>query len=636
MKYYLFLILILMGSLCYAQNDRKLAKINGWKKSAQDNYSNGEYEKAIEDWYKIIKIDSTYLDAYYNISDLYYFLNDKENSLKILEQNVFSNGQYFSESIYMLAKRYFLWGEYTDAKEAVELYLSNKSINGSRREKGEKFLKNCEFAIDQINNPVEFDPINLGENINSKYDEFLPSLTIDEDVLLFIVTRPITRMGKEEFQDDFFLSFRNGNEWTKAKPFDEINTPLSEGAQSFSADGSLLFFCAYGRKDGKGNFDIYYSYKSGKSWSTPRNIGKSINTYFRESEPSISSDGKTLYFVSDRPGGFGGKDIWKSTLTEKGYWRQPVNLGDSINTANDEYSPFIHPDNQTLYFSSNGHMGMGGYDLFVARKNEYGWSKPKNIGYPINTSKDEINIFINSSGKTAYYSSRAESGFGNSDLYYFEMPEKVRPHMVAYAKGIVFDAETNQKLEARFELINLKTGETVIQSYSDPEDGSFLVCLPQDNDYALNVSKEGYLFFSENFNFEGTHTQKEPYKKDIALIPVKTGKKVVLKNVFFDTDSYELKPESKVELNKLAGFLNSNPTVRIQLNGHTDNVGSESDNLVLSDNRAKAVVEYLIKNGIPASRLQAKGFGESKPIDNNDTEKGRANNRRTEFEIISK
>ncbi|MFW5752121.1 MAG: OmpA family protein, partial [bacterium] len=439
-------------------------------------------------------------------------------------------------------------------------------------------------------------------------------------------------------QEDFYISYWKDNQWTVSEPLGPpLNTPENEGAQSISADGRLMYYTACNRSGGFGKCDIYYSEKVGDKWTRPSNLGSSVNSSFSEKQPSISPDGRTLYFISDRPGGKGGYDIWVTTKSAKGNnWSKPRNLGDTINTTGHEQSPFIHADNETFYFTSDGHVGMGGFDIFKSSRLDSGkWKIPENLGYPINTWNDEMGLIVNSSGKRAYYSSTRDEKMGN-DLFSFVLPEKLRPTPVSYMKGIVYDAGEGFPLSADFELIELHSGQTIFNSFSDPTTGEFLVCIPADNNYALNVSRPGYMFYSENFAFEGVHEISDPFLVDIPLHPIKEGVTVILKNIFFETDSYQLKSESKVELDKLIQFLQQNESVVIEIAGHTDKVGTEEYNLDLSFNRAGAVVNYLIDNDIEESRLVPKGYGETQPVATNDTREGRALNRRTEFKILDK
>jgi hypothetical protein len=384
----------------------------------------------------------------------------------------------------------------------------------------------CEFSIEAMNNPVPFNPVNLGPSINSSYDEYWPSITADGLTLVVTVQIPKTR-GIEEFsrnmQEDFFISTWENGKWTPKKSMgNPINTDLNEGAQSLSADGHFMFFTACNRPDGLGSCDIYFSVWTGDRWSPPRNIGKPINSAHWDAQPSISPDGRTIYFCSRRPGGKGKIDLWQSTVTEDGYWGEPENLGDQINTPGDEMSPFIHADNQTLYFSSNGLHGLGDFDLFISRKSEAGeWGPAKNLGYPINSYFEEIGLIVNAKGNKAYYSSTRMSNSGK-DIFEFELYDEVRPGNVTYMKGSVFDKETSKPLVAKFELIDLITKKIVMQAFSDPR-GEFLVCIPTNQDYALNVSRDGYLFYSDNFSLKDIREITDPFLKDVPLQPLKTG-----------------------------------------------------------------------------------------------------------------
>ncbi len=510
----------------------------------------------------------------------------------------------------------------------------------------EAYIKKCEFGIHAIKNPVDFKPINLGKNINSEFNEYLPAITADEQTFIYTRLIPSGKRSFEgtlEMQEDFYISSQIKGVFQKSENFGEpLNTFSNEGAQSISADGTMLFFtsCEYERgksAHGKsfGSCDIFVSHKTGSRWSKPENLGVQINTKYWESQPSFSADGKTLYFASNRPGGKGKIDIWKTELQENNTWAKPINLGDSINTKEHDQSPYIHYDNKTLYFASNGHLGMGNQDIFLSRKDSLGkFGKVKNLGYPINTYDEEVSLTINTKGNKAYFASSKESEFGGLDLFTFELTDKNKPNQVTYVQGKVFDAETSKKLEASIKLINLSSDSTIAHSISDSETGKFLICIPAGEEYAFNVSKEGYLFYSESFTLTKSSDDLKIYNFVIPLSPIKKGKKTILKNIFFDIDSYELQDKSSAELGRLFQFLETNNEIRVEIGGHTDNTGSETHNKQLSLNRAKSVYDYLISKGITTSRILFKGYGSSLPVDSNNTEKGRQKNRRTEFKII--
>jgi hypothetical protein len=412
-----------------------------------------------------------------------------------------------------------------------------------------------------------------------------------------------------------------------------LNTSHNEGAQSISSDGSYMYFTACDRSDGLGSCDIYFSAFNNGRWSEPANLKAPVNTPRWESQPSISSDGRTLFFSSSRSGGIGGKDIWYSRMDDRNQWKEPVNLGAVVNSSGDEMSPFIHFDGKTLYFASNGRVGMGGFDLYVTRlQNDSTWTEPENLGYPINTFNDEMGLVIESAGQKAYYSTIRDKSHGK-DIFYFNLYESAIPNPVSYLKGRVYDRITGRLLIADYELINLSTGKTSVKNKTDAN-GNFLVCLPSGYNYGINVSKPGYLFYSENFMFEGAHPVAEPYIKRISLSPIKVGESMLLSNVFYEVDSWELKKESINELNNLVALLKENKNLILEIGGYTDSTGSDEYNMTLSAKRALSVVDYLVSQGISVERLKYKGYGNSSPIGNNITEEGRKLNRRTEAKVI--
>lgn len=618
----------------YTSNSEKAIKL--YEKGIE-LYNQFNNEKAIEKLKSAIEADNQFIEAYLTLADIFHASKDFKNEIKYYKEGLEIKPEFYPNGYLNLGKVEFQTGKYSDAKEHLEKFLSFRDIPGMDEIETVELLASCNFAIHALENPVPFEPVNLGPNINTQFDEYWPTLTVDENTLIFTSLIPRDEANINDitkYHEDFFESnFENGT-WAKANKLgDKINTLGNEGAQSILSDGKMMFFTACNRKGGMGRCDIYFSVKENDDWSKPMNIGRPVNSGAWESQPSISPDGRVLYFVSNREGGKGGMDIWKSTLDNNGYWGVPVNLGDSVNTIKDEASPYIHVDNETLYFSSNGWIGMGGQDLYyVKKKGENTFSHPVNLGYPINTWNDEKGLIVNAKGNKAYFSSNRLSNSGE-DIYEFELYPEARPVPVSYVKGTVYDAITKVKLSAGFELIDLVTAEIIMKSTSYAT-GEFILCLPSDKDYALNVSKEGYLFYSGNFSLEGVRKYIDPFEIDIPLYPIMVGKKIILRNIFFETDSYELLDESKVELNKLVDFMKKNPSVIAEISGHTDNIGTNEDNQILSENRAEAVANYLAKHNIDPKRLSTKGYGESRPVDTNENEEGRAQNRRTEFTII--
>jgi len=630
------LLLLLVANVAMAQmkfstENKKAIKFFQEGLRYYDNKMNREAEEL---FLKAIKADGRFIEAHILLGDTYFDMGRKDEAIGMYKKVTEIDDSFFSNTYFQLAQMEMSIGAYEDAIKHYNIYLEKKRVNPRSKEKAEQQLRNAEFGAKAVKKPVPFNPTNLGPNVNTPDYEYFPVLTADRQTLVF--TRNKRRTGGMDFQEDFYISFLGSEgDWGTAMNLgDPINTDDNEGAQTITADGQQLFFTGCNRRGGMGSCDIYRSVREGRSWSIPENLGAPVNSNKWESQPSISSDGKTLYFASNRAGGKGGSDIYVTRLGANGQWTEPRNLGDSINTEGAEETPFIHPDGRTLYFTSDGHVGMGGKDIYVVRMKDDGtWGTPMNLGFPINTHKDEMGLFVDATGALAYFASDREGGQGKLDIYSFPLYDAVRPTPVTYVKGVVKDRESKRPLGARFELIDLSTSQTVVESRSDRVSGEFLVCLPVGRDYGLNVSKDGYLFHSENFSLTAMANEGKPYRMNVELQPIEFGKSVVLRNIFFETGSFDLKPESTAELEKLLAFMVQNPKIRIKIGGHTDNVGQRQDNQVLSENRANAVRIYLEKKGIAAERMTHKGYADTEPVDTNDTAEGRARNRRTEFKV---
>ena len=645
---FLFLLFVILVSRVSAQqkysskNSKAIKAFQNAIKCFDERY----HDKAIEFLESALKYDPDFTDAFILKASVYEEMHQYEQAIVAYRQSILISPDYFPNSYYTLAKIEFRIAQYDSASVHFKKFLTYKDTRPELAQRAKQYLRNCEFASKAIKNPVPFSPVNMGEGINTADEEYFPAITADGKTFLF--TRRLKAMDEYNhlvMQEDFYLSQWEKNSWSLAKPVAEINTTGNEGAPSFSADGQYLFFAACkelggypGNRQGKGSCDIFISKKVGDQFQPPRNLEEPINSGLWESQPSFSSDGRTLYFIraSKTKDGKSNRDIYFTQISDSNRWSDPLQLSDRINTPGDEQSVFIHTDNRTLYFSSDGHPGMGGLDIFMSKRLTDGtWGEPVNLGYPINTSNDENSLLVNAAGDLAYFASNRKGGKGGSDMYQFELDPSIRPEAITYMKGKVFDASTKKPLVASFELIDLATGIPVVKSTSNSGNGEFLVCLPVGKGYALNVSKDGYLFFSDNFELKNLKNPKEPVLKDVPMHAIKTGERVVLKNIFYDTDAYNLKDESAVELGKLIVFLNRNPKVRIEIGGHTDNVGIKPYNQSLSEKRAKAVSDYLVSKGIAASRLSFKGFGDTVPISPNDHEEGRAMNRRTEFFVVA-
>jgi outer membrane protein OmpA-like peptidoglycan-associated protein/tetratricopeptide (TPR) repeat protein len=595
---------------------------------AEQNENDSE---AIDALTKAIAIDPKFVDAYLSRAGIYAYLKNYTASVNDYEKGIALDSVYaqpiqLSYSIVLAGV-----GRFTDALTAVNSYLTIPKLNEGSVKSAEYRKSTYEFAIEYANeHPATdyvFAPKNLGDSINSVNSEYYPSITIDGKKMIF------TRRIRDE---DFYESDLVNGVWSKAKLLDgKVNTNLNEGAQNISVDGNWIVFTGCNYPEGQGSCDIYISYKTNDGWSQAENLGPAINTHFWESSPCLSPDKKDLYFSSDRPDGFGGKDIWVSHRNNDGTWGDAENLGPQINTPGDETCPFMYADNQTLFFSTNGRPGYGQNDLFITKRlTDSTWSEPKNLGYPINTIDDEQALIVAADGVTAYYSSDRGDTKGLVDIYSFKLRKDIQPPRTLWVKGTVTDAKTKLGLPSSVKLTDINTRRTISDIQTD-EDGNYLATLPVGNDYDFSVNRKGYLFYSENYNLSDT-TKDSVFTANIPLQPIEAGASIVLKNMFFDSKQTTLKPESIVELNRVIELMNDNPNLKILISGYTDNVGTTADNLALSNGRALAVVKYLLSSQqIMKDRLQSKGFGATKPIGPNTTEAGRALNRRTELSVIS-
>jgi outer membrane protein OmpA-like peptidoglycan-associated protein len=632
MKKLLFFISLLIGLSATAQYDpgKVNPKADKAYEDALEKYRDGLLKEAIVSLKKAVDLDKNFLDAYLFLGDIYSDLKDYSTAVSMYETGRSIDTAFFKYSYLKYSTALAGLGKFSNALDAINKYLANPKLGEKSILNGRHWKNNYEFALQYADkHPMSgyvFAPLNLGDNINSEFSEYYPSITINDSV--FVFTRRTNRA-----REDFFSSDLSKDGYTKAKPVEgKLNVEPFKGAINISQDGEWLVFAAdYGQK-GYGGFDIYISYSTPQGWSEPENLGRNINSEAWESAPSLSPDKKALYFVSTKPGGQGGSDIYVTFKTPRG-WIPAMNMGPEINTAGDEQAPFIHADNQTLYFTSNGLQGYGGNDIFLTRKvpGTGKWSIPENLGYPINTIENEGSLFVASNGVTAYYASDRSDSRGGLDLYKFDLREDVRPYKTLYVQGYVYDSKTKKGLPSSVELIDNNTN-TAVQKVQTDETGFYFVTLPVGKDYTFTVNRQGYLFYSKLYEL----SSKKPdstYRNDIPLQPIELNATMALKNIQFELNSYKLLPVSLVELDKLLQLLTENPQLKVEISGHTDNIGSAADNLRLSQNRAKAVVEYLVSKGIDPKRLTSKGYGATKPVADNKTEEGRALNRRTEFTI---
>lgn len=572
---------------------------------------------------------------------------------------------------YWLAWCYQLNSRWDEAIKYYQIYLTKlqaKKSTGVEIDDVNKKIGECNNGKKYSANPERVFVDNLGPNINSSYPEYGPSITTDEETIIFTARRSNSTGGKKEegdggFFEDIYISNKLNGKWQPSVQLSKnVNTEGHDAAAGLSSDGSKLYVYRHSGKDGG---DLYESVLFGNDWEAPVHMNKYINTKYHESSVSVSFDGKRLYFVSDKESGLGERDIYYSDMDVKGEWGPAKNVGAEINTKYAEEAVFMHPDGVTMYFSSKGHDNMGGYDIFKTTLVNGKWTAPVNLGYPINGPDDDVFFVVSGSGSRAYFASSKQGGFGEKDIYKitFLGPEKqpllntqdqvlamvanpvtnlktenvveVKVAKLTILKGVITDAKTTKPLEASIDLIDNDKNIVLATFKSNSSTGKYLVTLPSGKNYGIAVKHDGYLFHSENFNLPDSADFQE-FTKNVALKKVEIGSTIVLRNIFFDFDKASIRPESANELERLIKLLNDNPTLKIELGSHTDSKGSDEYNMKLSDSRSKAVVDYLIAKGIATARLVAKGYGETKPIDTNDTDVGRQNNRRTEFKILDK
>ena len=610
----------------------------------------GNLKGAEEYLLKSLAKDSTFSEAYILLSQVKVKMGDINSAIFYKEKMMTVNPIIPLVEYFYLAGMHMAIGSYEKCLKNAVRYKNSPLADQRYIGRIDKMIENCEFAIEAIKNPVDFNPINLGSSINSELPEYFPSITADDSTFLF--TRRVNDLSAPGGrQEEIFVSKKTpNNHWSNSSLVSNaINSKYNEGAPTFSPDGQYIIFvgCETGAKGdyeygddrkGYGSCDLFYSQNNWTNWSKPVNLGSKINSKHWETQPSFSSDGKTLYFIRgmtyDRQRrNPDNQDIYVTTITEDGQWSKPEKLPPNINSPHREESVQIHPDGKTLYFSSNGHPGMGGMDLYMSRKlDDNTWSDPINLGYPLNTYKNDISILISPKGDKGYFSSDREGGYGDLDLYSFNVDKKFKPLPITFIKGKIIDAESKLPLFAFFQLTDLKKGNIISQMQSKLENGEFLITVPKNIDFALHAEKEGYMFYSRNIYRDNLSLSKDGFLI-IELEKVKPGT-FILENIFFEKSKSSLKKSSLVELNKVLKLMQINPDLKIQISGHTDSDGDDDFNLELSINRAKSVVNWLIENNIDQNRLSFKGYGETRPIEENNSIANKAKNRRTELTII--
>lgn len=646
MRYPLLSFLLLLTTLLAAQPKPKPADFGIKSKKALQFYLDGlqqdqwrDRPKAVANYEQALILEPTFAEAWLRLGIDLYAAHRYDQSLVALQKadslkpaiTQAEGGGVFD---FYLAECLFHSLQYSEAIPFYQSFLSAGQGPPHLRAMAVRQLENCNFASEAIKSPYPFALENLGPNVNTDGNEGCPYLTADDQTLLY--TTLCRTCGMNE---DFFISTRDANAWKPGQSIGPpVNSPMAEGVAAMSQDGKVIVWTGCNYPNNYGSCDLYWAFRQGDSWSQPENLGALVNTNGWEGHPSLSHDGKWLYFSAGRPGGQGGKDIWV-THWNGDFWEAPKNLGEGVNSGGDEITPFIHADGNSLYFSSNGHPGFGGEDMFVSYRDRNGaWGKAQNMGYPLNTPEDESSIFVNANGTKGYIASEREGGYGRKDIYTFDMPQMAKPQIAStFLRGFTRDSVTHVPVPARVVLIDLATGDTVRRVRSGRTDGRFLMSLPLDREYAAFVQADGYAFSSKHFylkDLSAGASRDTFFDLTLDLNKFRKNTTIVLRNIFFASGSAQLLDASTVELQFLADLLTDRSSMKIEIMGHTDNVGSQASNQTLSQARADAVRTWLIAKGIDAQRVVATGYGETRPVADNATPEGRQQNRRTEFRVL--
>ncbi|MEO5572151.1 MAG: OmpA family protein [Bacteroidia bacterium] len=602
-----------------------------YDKAASAKKSHKDYETIKEYLQNAIEEDTSFAEAYHLLGDAAYFKKDYKTMKDAYTKMIDQCPDAAFEPHYRLGKYYYDTKKYDEATKYLKSFLDFGNVNEILAKESSLLLVRAKL----MSHPVPFNP-QIVKQISTVDPEYLAIISADNELCFF--TRRYEMNSKSSLTplnvEKFMVAERQPNgEFNKGEqmpaPFNSRNSG-NEGGASVSIDNQHLFFTV----NKNGNFDIYYSDFIKDHWGEITNLGKNVNDSLQwDSQPSISSDGKNLYFASYRDAVYGTADIY--VTRRNGSWSKPDRLSDKINTNGNEKSPFIHPDNKTLYFSSDSLPGLGGFDIFISKKDAAGnWGVPVNLGYPINTEADEVGFFVSTDGKKGYFASNAISSTGGYDIYSFDLYPTVRPDSVLLISGILRNEDNQIPLAAKIELKNISTDE-VMEVIYDTLTGKYASAVLFKDDYILTVKNPGYAFDSRYFAKNDSLNYK-PVKANLDIKKIELGAAYTLHNILFATDSYELNDISKKVIEDFEDFLQKNPSVTIAIHGHTDNEGDPQSNLTLSSNRAKEVYNYLIKLGTSGLRISFKGFGQTKPLFANDTEEGKAHNRRTEFVILSK
>lgn len=618
--YLWFILILLVPFSLSAQNSKKASRLT---RKAETAIENREFIEAKESLRRAIDADQTYGMAYLKLAGIYLLYQQKDSALLVYNQ--------YTSKLPEKDIPEQLWLRIAELNYQAGNYELGWSALNHVSDPPESLKASLDFSLRSIAKGITLDIDRLPQAINQFQLQYFPVLTIDENTIIY-TKRNSNHPSADE---DLVISTRINGEWIPAQSISSmINTPYNEGACSISADGNTLIFTACEGRDSYGSCDLYITYRQGNRWSVPDNLGASVNSRYWDSQPSLSADGRTLFFASNRPGGQGNRDLWMTSFngTE---WKSPVNLGTGINTPVDETTPFIHSNGSTLFFSSQGHPGLGGYDLFVTERKANVWAPPQNLGYPINTHHDELSLFINATGRTGYFAKEKSlaGSVTESVIVQFSIPYDTLVRAKAwYVTGKVLDADSGRPVGARFKMTDLNDSSDVYLVRSDSLTGNYFLALTEDKEYGVFISKKGYLF--EDLRFRAReNTILQPDTINILLRRIKPGAEIILENIYFEFDKYTLSDKSLTELEEIVQFLKETPGFTFEIQGHTDNIGDAGYNLQLSRNRARTVYEYLMKRGVSEKRMAYKGYGAAVPLVPNDTQAGRDVNRRITFVV---
>ncbi|WP_424961955.1 OmpA family protein [Ekhidna sp.] len=631
LKGVLFLIgiIAILGSTNAQVLSSESKKAKKLYEKADKKYRDRDFYSALDLLEESVKEDPTFFEAYIRMGSLYKAIGKEDSVYSKFQSYIETSPDPIASVLEKQAFMAFDRGEYFKAKKYLNQFL-DKVPERSENFDIDLLSRSLEFATDQLESSADSITVSLlPKEINRFRLQYLPSVTIDDASIFF------TKRDDVRGDEDIVVSYKKEGKWLPAKSVSaRINTPLNEGACTVSADGRTMIFTSCDGRNSLGSCDLYITNRVGDIWTQPKNLGKPVNSLYWESQPSLSADGKTLYFASNRRGGFGGRDIWV-TKYEKDQWSVPENLGKTINTRKDETTPFIHPNGVSLYFSGNGYPGMGGYDLYQAQKKDSTWTEPKNLGYPINTYRDEVSIVIIGEGSKAYYAKEEQKNFEimDSKLVAIQLPEELRSKGASYIIGVVKDARTGECLSADIQVVDLSSNASIYKNTSDSVSGQYYMVLPVDLDLAGYVKKKGYLYSDFHFKTD-SNTALKPDTINIELIPVEEGETLILKNIYFEVDSHEINRRSQSEIENAYELLRENLGITVEIAGHTDDTGTKSYNQSLSDKRAKAVFDALVAKGIDKDRLVFKGYADSQPLQPNTSKNNRQSNRRIEFRVI--